>query len=55
MALKDKVRSALSESDEAPKQKMYYVQVGAFGSKDNAEKFLQSVKKDYPEAFIKVI
>lgn len=55
MALKDKVRSALAVSSEAPKQKMYYVQVGAFGSKDNAEKFLQSVKKDYPEAFIKVI
>ncbi len=31
----------------------YFVQVGAFSDKSNAEKFLKSVKKDYPEAFIK--
>lgn len=35
--------------------KMYYVQVGAFSSKENAEKYLEAVKKDYPSAFIKVI
>lgn len=35
--------------------KMYYVQVGAFSSKANAEAFLLSVKKDYPNAFIKVM
>ncbi len=33
----------------------YYVQVGAFSDKNNAEKFLSSVKKDYPNAFIKVM
>ena len=36
----------------APK---YYVQVGAFGSKANAEKYLAEVKKIYPDAFIKVM
>lgn len=35
--------------------KMYYVQVGAFGNKTNAEKYLAEVKKHYPDAFIKVI
>ncbi len=34
---------------------LYYVQIGAFADRDNAEKFLESVKKEYPEAFIKVI
>ena len=33
----------------------YYVQVGAFGSKANAEKYLAEVKKVYPDAFIKVM
>ena len=33
----------------------YYVQVGAFGSKANAEKYLAEVKKIYPDAFIKVM
>ena len=33
----------------------YYVQVGAFGSKSNAEKYLAEVKKVYPDAFIKVL
>ena len=33
----------------------YYVQVGAFGSKANAEKYLAGVKKNYPDAFIKVM
>lgn len=36
----------------APK---YYVQVGAFSSRENAEKYLEGVKKVYPDAFIKVI
>ena len=35
--------------------KMYYVQVGAFSSKQNAEKYLETVKKDYPNAFIKTM
>lgn len=35
--------------------KMYYVQVGAFSSKENALKYLNEVKKDYPDAFIKAM
>lgn len=54
-ALKERVRAALSGNTEAAGEKMYYVQVGAFGSRDNAERFLEMVKNDYPEAFIKVI
>ena len=33
----------------------YYVQVGAFSVKANAEEFLKEVKKTYPKAFIKTI
>lgn len=33
----------------------YYVQVGAFSSRENAEKYLAGVKKVYPDAFIKVM
>ena len=33
----------------------YYVQVGAFSSRGNAEKYLAEVKKIYPDAFIKVM
>lgn len=36
----------------APK---YYVQVGAFSSRENAENYLGEVKKTYPDAFIKVM
>lgn len=36
-------------------QAKYYVQVGAFASKENAENYLKTVKKTYPDAFIKVI
>ena len=39
-------------SDE---EKLYYVQVGAFRSKSNAEAFLLTVKEQYPSAFIKVM
>ena len=53
-AFKERVRTAISETAETPKQ-MYYVQVGAFSSKANAEKYLESVKKDYPNAFIKTM
>ena len=44
--------SGAAASTSAPK---YYVQVGAFGSKSNAEKYLAEVKKIYPDAFIKVM
>lgn len=33
--------------------KLYRVQVGAFSSKENAEKFLKEVQKYFPDAFIK--
>lgn len=35
--------------------KLFYVQVGAFSSRENAEAYLAKVKKDYPSAFIKVM
>ena len=34
-------------------EEMFYVQVGAFKSRENAEAYLKTVKKDYPGAFIK--
>lgn len=34
-------------------EEMFYVQVGAFKSRENAETYLKTVKKDYPGAFIK--
>ena len=43
--------SAKATNDEG----LYYVQVGAFKSKVNAEKYLKEVKKTYPNAFIKKI
>ena len=33
----------------------YFVQVGAFSNRENAEKYLEEVKKVYPNAFIKTI
>ena len=36
-------------------KKMYCVQAGAFSSKDNAERFLSEVRKNYPNAFIKEV
>ena len=44
--------SGVSFTTEKPK---YYVQVGAFSVKENAEEFLKEVKKTYPNAFIKTI
>ncbi len=52
-ALKSRV-SELLRSNEKPAP-MYYVQVGAFSSKENAEAYLATVKKDYPNAFIKTM
>lgn len=34
---------------------MYHVQVGAFEKRENAEKMLETVKQDYPDAFIKEV
>lgn len=44
--------SGAAVSASAPK---YYVQVGAFSSRKNAENYLAEVKKIYPDAFIKVM
>ena len=46
-----KVKKYIGET--AKPSKMYYVQVGAFQSRENAEAYLAGVKKDYPGAFIK--
>ncbi len=54
-AFKERVRVAISATAEPADKKMYYVQVGAFSSKANAEKYLETVKKDYPNAFIKTM
>ena len=48
-------KAQLSGGVELPVKKMYYVQVGAFSSKVNAEKYIESVKREYPNAFIKVM
>lgn len=40
---------------EKPVEKLYYVQVGAFKSYENAKNYLETVKKDYPNAFIKTL
>ncbi|MCM1578242.1 MAG: N-acetylmuramoyl-L-alanine amidase [Ruminococcus sp.] len=58
-AFKEKVAKLMSSAAEetaatAKPAAKYYVQVGAFASKENAETYLKSVKKDYPGAFIKV-
>lgn len=47
---KAKVSGYLSEQEE--KNTLYRVQVGAFRSKENAEIYLASVRKVFPEAFI---
>ena len=44
--------SGTAASAVAPK---YYVQVGSFASRENAENYLAGVKKVYPDAFIKVM
>lgn len=48
-------KARLSDGIALPTKKMYYVQVGAFFEKTNADKFLQTVQKDYPDAFIKIM
>lgn len=46
-------RAVADEPADEPAKARYYVQVGAFAGKENAEKYLEIVKKDYPDAFIK--
>lgn len=50
-AMKKAVGAILSGESK----KMYCVQAGAFSSKDNAERFLSKVRKNYPNAFIKEV
>ena len=50
-----KKRVAAELTKDSDDGKTYYVQVGAFKSKANAEKYLETVKKDYPNAFIKTM
>ena len=50
-AMKKAVGMMLSGEDK----KMYCVQAGAFSSKDNAERFLSEIRKNYPNAFIKEV
>ncbi len=42
-----------SEDSPAVSDEKYYVQVGAFANRTNAEAYLAKVKKAYPDAFIK--
>lgn len=51
----EKFKARLSDGIALPTKKMYYVQVGAFASKENAEKYLAEVRENYPQAFIKMI
>lgn len=46
------VAAAIGKDSPALDDK-FYVQVGAFESEENARKYLETVKKDYPDAFIK--
>ena len=50
-----KVDKYIIEQGQSSGTPKYYVQVGAFSNKANAEKYLESVKKDYPDAFVKVM
>jgi len=51
----DSADSSVSVSPAPDQPAKYYVQVGAFSSKENAEKYLNSVKTVYPQAFIKTL
>ena len=42
----------ISEKEDSGSSKMYKVQVGAFRDKQNADSFLEDVKKTYADAFI---
>lgn len=47
------VADAMGAADKPSGTEKYYVQVGAFASEENARGYLEKVKKDYPDAFIK--
>ncbi|MDY2847449.1 MAG: N-acetylmuramoyl-L-alanine amidase [Oscillospiraceae bacterium] len=48
-------KQAISGAAVSASASKYYVQVGAFSSKANAEKYLEAVRKNYPGAFVKVM
>lgn len=54
-AFKDKVSALIKNDKPADTSTKYYVQVGAFSSEANARAYLATVKKTYPDAFIKKI
>ena len=54
-AFKEKVSGLMKSVSDEDTEKLYYVQVGAFRSKSNAEAFLLTVREQYPSAFIKVM
>lgn len=49
------VATAIGAADKPPDTAKYYVQVGAFAVKANAEAKLAEVKKAYPGSFIKTV
>ena len=51
----EKFKNALGEKTAESEKPKYYVQVGAFASRENAENYLAVVKKTYPGAFIKTL
>lgn len=53
-AFKARVAGLLGGGSSGKNGAKYFVQVGAFASRENAEKFLSDVKKDYPGAFVKI-
>ena len=50
-----KFKSRIGDCSSAASSAKYYVQVGAFAKEENADRYLESVKKKYPEAFIKIV
>ena len=50
-----KFKQALGGTVSVSTGAKYYVQVGAFSDKANADAFLETVKKNYPNAFVKII
>lgn len=48
-----RVKYYMADTATTSSDRMYYVQVGAFRSRENAEAYLETVKREYPGAFIK--
>lgn len=52
---KNRVAALMKKDKPSDTSAKYYVQVGAFANKANAEAYLATVRKTYPDAFIKKI